>query len=52
MIVGLISPDSGSVLVSNGDGTEDITNMPMYQRAHRVFGLRFHRGTGQVPSAD
>ena len=35
MIVGLISPDSGSVLVSNGDGSEDITNMPMYQRARR-----------------
>src|ERR1700721_2184734 len=35
MIVGLISPDSGSVQVSNGDGSEDITNMPMYQRARR-----------------
>jgi lipopolysaccharide export system ATP-binding protein len=35
VIVGLISPDSGSVLVSNGDGSEDITNMPMYQRARR-----------------
>ena len=35
MIVGLISPDSGSVLVSNGDGSEDITRMPMYQRARR-----------------
>ena len=35
MIVGLISPDSGRVLVSNGDGSEDITNMPMYQRARR-----------------
>ena len=35
IIVGLISPDSGSVLVSNGDGSEDITNMPMYQRAQR-----------------
>jgi lipopolysaccharide export system ATP-binding protein len=31
MIVGLISPDSGSVLV---DG-QDITNLPMYQRARR-----------------
>jgi len=31
MIVGLISPDSGSVLV---DG-KDITNLPMYQRARR-----------------
>ena len=35
IIVGLISADSGSVLVSNGDGSEDITNMPMYQRARR-----------------
>src|SRR5579862_2618907 len=35
IIVGLISPDSGRVLVSNGDGSEDITNMPMYQRARR-----------------
>jgi lipopolysaccharide export system ATP-binding protein len=35
MIVGLISPDSGRVTVSNGDGSEDITNMPMYQRARR-----------------
>ncbi|MBV9770326.1 MAG: ATP-binding cassette domain-containing protein, partial [Bryobacterales bacterium] len=35
VIVGLISPDSGSVLVSNGDGSEDITRMPMYQRARR-----------------
>src|SRR4030081_825398 len=35
MIVGLISPDSGRVLVSNGDGSEDITNMPMYIRARR-----------------
>src|ERR1700681_4392110 len=35
MIVGLISPDSGSVLVKNGAGTEDITQMPMYQRARR-----------------
>jgi lipopolysaccharide export system ATP-binding protein len=36
MIVGLISPDSGTVQVSNGDdGLEDITRMPMYQRARR-----------------
>jgi lipopolysaccharide export system ATP-binding protein len=35
MIVGLISPDSGRVLVSNGAGSEDITTMPMYQRARR-----------------
>src|ERR1700740_2111810 len=32
IIVGLISPDSGKVLVSNGDGSEEITSMPMYQR--------------------
>src|SRR6202011_4207606 len=35
MIVGLISPDSGRVTVSNGEGSEDITNMPMYLRARR-----------------
>jgi lipopolysaccharide export system ATP-binding protein len=35
IIVGLISPDSGQVLVSNGGGKEDITSMPMYQRARR-----------------
>jgi|SRR5579872_1512516 len=35
MIVGLISPDSGSVLVKNGTGSEDITQMPMYERARR-----------------
>lgn len=35
MIVGLISPDSGRVTVTNGEGTEDITEMPMYQRARR-----------------
>src|SRR5438132_7353079 len=29
MIVGLIRPDSGSVLVSNSEGTEDITSIPM-----------------------
>ena len=31
MIVGLISPDSGRILVDE----EDITNLPMYQRARR-----------------
>src|SRR6266581_8521616 len=31
MIVGLISPDSGSILVDD----RDITNLPMYQRALR-----------------
>lgn len=35
MIVGSISPDSGSVLIENGAGSEDITQMPMYQRARR-----------------
>ena len=35
IIVGLISPDSGRVLVSNTDGQDDITTMPMYQRARR-----------------
>src|SRR5450755_3829571 len=35
IIVGLISPDSGRVLVSNGEGEEDITALPMYQRARR-----------------
>ena len=31
MIVGLISPDSGRILVDE----EDITSLPMYQRARR-----------------
>src|SRR5215472_5033561 len=35
IIVGLISPDSGRVTVSDGEDSEDITNMPMYQRARR-----------------
>jgi lipopolysaccharide export system ATP-binding protein len=36
MIVGLISPDSGNVELKNGSASaEDITNMPMYQRARR-----------------
>ncbi len=39
MIVGLISPDSGRVTLTdpmaNGEGAEDITDMPMYQRARR-----------------
>ena len=35
MIVGLISPDSGRVMLTNGAGSEDITNMAMYQRARR-----------------
>src|ERR1700748_10405 len=33
MIVGLISPDSGSVTLSNGKEEKDITTMAMYQRA-------------------
>ena len=35
MIVGLISPDSGSVVLRNGGTEEEITGMPMYQRARR-----------------
>src|SRR6516165_12829039 len=35
MIVGLISPDSGRVLLTTEDGPADITEMPMYQRARR-----------------
>jgi lipopolysaccharide export system ATP-binding protein len=33
MIVGLISPDSGRVLLGHDGTTEDITNMAMYKRA-------------------
>jgi lipopolysaccharide export system ATP-binding protein len=33
MIVGLINPDSGKVTLSDDNGSEDITNMAMYQRA-------------------
>ena len=35
MIVGLIGPDSGRVLLKSEHGTEDITAMPMYQRARK-----------------
>ncbi len=35
MIVGLISPDSGRVMLGQDGSSEDITNMPMYQRARR-----------------
>src|SRR6202451_1945160 len=35
IIVGLISPDSGNVEVTNGEGSEEITRMPMYKRARR-----------------
>ena len=33
MIVGFISPDSGRVVLIDGDQKNDITNMPMYRRA-------------------
>jgi lipopolysaccharide export system ATP-binding protein len=33
MIVGLINPDSGKVTLKGDNGSEDITNMAMYQRA-------------------
>src|SRR5216684_2300654 len=35
MIVGLISPDSGRVIIKNGSGSDDITDLPMYQRARK-----------------
>lgn len=35
MIVGLISPDSGRVFLNNSTESEEITGMPMYQRARR-----------------
>jgi lipopolysaccharide export system ATP-binding protein len=35
MIVGFISPDSGRVLLIDGEEKDDITNMPMYRRAQR-----------------
>jgi len=35
MIVGFISPDSGRVLLMDGEEKDDITNMPMYRRAQR-----------------
>ncbi|HME05472.1 MAG TPA: LPS export ABC transporter ATP-binding protein [Bryobacteraceae bacterium] len=35
MIVGFISPDSGRVVLMDGDEKDDITNMPMYKRAQR-----------------
>lgn len=35
MIVGLVSPDSGRVLLDNGESTDEITSMPMYKRARK-----------------
>ncbi len=35
MIVGFISPDSGRVVLMDGEEKDDITNMPMYKRAQR-----------------
>jgi lipopolysaccharide export system ATP-binding protein len=35
MIVGLITPDSGRVIVDDNGRTQDITSLPMYQRARR-----------------
>ena len=35
MIVGLISPDSGRVVLNDATERDDITSMPMYQRARR-----------------
>ena len=42
MIVGLISPDSGRILVDE----QDITDLPMYQRARRGHQLSAAGGFG------
>ena len=38
MVVGLVKPDSGSVVLENGDGEVDLTHAPMYQRARSGIG--------------
>ncbi len=38
MVVGLVKPDSGSVVLDNGDGEVDLTHAPMYQRARSGIG--------------
>ena len=38
MVVGLVKPDSGSVVLENGDGEIDLTHAPMYQRARSGIG--------------
>ena len=38
MVVGLVKPDSGSVVLDTEDGTIDLTHAPMYQRARSGIG--------------
>ncbi len=38
MVVGLVKPDSGSVVLDTEDGTIDLTHSPMYQRARSGIG--------------
>ena len=38
MVVGLVKPDSGSVVLENEDGRIDLTHAPMYQRARNGIG--------------
>ncbi|MGC8484592.1 MAG: LPS export ABC transporter ATP-binding protein [Candidatus Baltobacteraceae bacterium] len=38
MVVGLVKPDSGSVVLENEDGAIDLTHAPMYQRARNGIG--------------
>ncbi|MFN2528385.1 MAG: LPS export ABC transporter ATP-binding protein [Candidatus Baltobacteraceae bacterium] len=38
MVVGLVKPDSGTVLLDNGAQEIDLTNSPMYMRARRGIG--------------
>jgi len=38
MVVGLVKPDSGTVLLDNGAEEIDLTNSPMYMRARRGIG--------------
>ncbi|MFH1613325.1 MAG: LPS export ABC transporter ATP-binding protein [bacterium] len=38
MIVGLVKPDNGKIFIQNDEKKEDITRLPMYQRAKKGIG--------------
>ena len=38
MVVGLVTPDGGTVVLDNGAGEIDLSGRPMYERAHNGIG--------------
>ena len=38
MVTGIIKPDSGSVLLEGPEGSQDLTQLPMHERARRGVG--------------